>query len=373
MKILILNWRDIKNPLSGGAEVLTHEMAKRWIRWGHQVTQFSATFPGGEKEEIIDGVRVIRRGKPDIRSFSLPVHFWAFWYYLTKFRGKFDVVVDEIHGIPFFTPLFVKEKKVALICEVAKEIWDQMFKFPWNLAGRLVEKFYFKIYKNIHFLTISPSTKKDLISAGIPSSNITILPMGVTLNLPKKLPPKESSPTFIFVGRLCKMKGIDEAIGAFSLLIKDFPRAKFWIVGDGEKEYVDYLKRLVRHKKLKNQVKFFGFVSEKEKFKLLAKAHLLLHPSRREGWGLVVHEANSVDTPVVAYNSPGLRDVVKNGKNGLLCQENTSENMAQLTIRLLKNKTLYQKLQKGGLDEVKSHTWEQTAKVALEILKILKK
>jgi len=368
MKILILNWRDIKNPSSGGAEIFTHEMARRWILWGHQVTQFSAAFRGCEKEEIIDGVKVIRRGEPDIRSLSLPVHFWAFWYYLTKFRGKFDVVIDEIHGIPFFTPFFVKEKKVALICEVAKEIWDQMFKFPWNLVGRLMEKFYFKIYKNVHFLTISPSTKNDLIGVGIPDENITILPMGVTLNLPRKLPPKEGSPTFIFVGRLCKMKGVDEAIRAFSLLIEDFPKAEFWIVGNGEKEYVDYLRKLVNQKKLKTRVKFLGFVSEEEKFKLLARAYLLLHPSRREGWGLVVHEANSVGTPVIAYNSPGLRDIVKDGKNGLLCQENTPEEMCRLAIKLIKDKSLYKKLQKGGLQEVKKASWEKTARAALEIL-----
>mgnify|MGYP001575152852 CR=1 FL=1 len=368
LRILIFNWRDIKNPLSGGAEVLTHEMAKRWVRKGHRVTYFSAVFAGCQREETIDGVRVIRRGAPDILSFSIPVHFWAFWFYWTKFRGKFDVVIDEIHGIPFFTPFFVKEKKIVLICEVAKEIWGQMFSFPWNLIGRLVEKFYFRIYKRILFLTISPSTKKDLIKAGIPAKSITILPMGVTLNLPKNLPSKEKNPTFIFVGRLCKMKAVDEAIRAFALIIKNFPRAEFWIVGDGEREYVDYLKKLVSQKELRKNVKFFGFVDEGKKFILLAKAHILLHPSKREGWGLVVHEANSAGTPTVAYNSPGLRDVVKDGKNGILCEENTPQDMSEKLISLLENKSLYQKLQKGGLEEVKKHDWNKTAKVAIEVL-----
>ena len=58
-KILILNWRDIKNPNSGGAEVLTHEMAKRWVLWGHEVTQFSSKFRGAKGEEVVDGVRII--------------------------------------------------------------------------------------------------------------------------------------------------------------------------------------------------------------------------------------------------------------------------------------------------------------------------
>lgn len=368
MKILIFNWRDIKNPLSGGAEILTHEMAKRWVKWGHRVTQFSASFPDGVKQETIDGVQIIRRGAPDILSFSIPVHFWAFWYYWTKFRGRFDLVIDEIHGIPFFTPLFVKERKVALICEVANEIWGQMFAFPWSMIGLLTEKFYFYVYKKTNFLTISLSTQKDLISAGIPKEKITILPMGVTLYPLKKRPAKEKQPTLIFVGRLCRMKGIAEAISAFKLITKTFPKARFWIIGSGDKAYIKYLENLVKRKKLVNQVKFFGFVSEKEKFAYLARAHLLLHPSKREGWGLVVHEANSVGTPVVAYDSPGLRDIVRNGVNGRLCMNCSPEKMAKIAIDLLKNLSLYRQLQRDGLVEVKKASWNKTAKVALATL-----
>lgn len=106
MKILILNWRDIKNPSSGGAEILTHEVANRLVKWGHQVTQFSSSFPNCLPEEKIDGVKIIRRGHPDARYLLKSVHFFAFWYYLKKFRGKFDVVIDEAHGLPFFTPLY---------------------------------------------------------------------------------------------------------------------------------------------------------------------------------------------------------------------------------------------------------------------------
>jgi len=61
MKILILNWRDIKNPLSGGAEILTHELSKRLVAEGHVVIQFSSRFDGSKEEEVIDGVRIIRK------------------------------------------------------------------------------------------------------------------------------------------------------------------------------------------------------------------------------------------------------------------------------------------------------------------------
>ncbi len=62
MKILILNWRDIKNPNGGGAEILTHELAKGWVKSGHNVTQFSSSFKGSKPQEIIDKVKFARKG-----------------------------------------------------------------------------------------------------------------------------------------------------------------------------------------------------------------------------------------------------------------------------------------------------------------------
>jgi hypothetical protein len=84
MKILILNWRDIKNPSSGGAEVLTHELASRWVAKGHSVTLFSSKFHQSKREEITDGIRIIRCGNPDARHLFNSVHFLAFWDGLPK-------------------------------------------------------------------------------------------------------------------------------------------------------------------------------------------------------------------------------------------------------------------------------------------------
>lgn len=373
MKILILNWRDIKHPQSGGAEILIYEMAKRWVKWGHQVTQFSASFPGGKTEEVIDGVKIIRWGSAKIPSFHIPVHLTAFWWYKKNGKGKFDVVIDKIHGIPFFTPFYVKEKKIALICEVAEEIWDQMFSFPWNCIGRLIEKFYLKTYQNIFFLTISSSTKIDLVKSGISKDKIQVLPMGVSLTSIPQTIKKEKLPTLIFAGRLCQMKGIEDGIKAFGMIRDKIPQSQLWIVGAGERNYVNKLKNYVKKLKLSESVSFFGFVSEEKKFALMKRAHILIHPSRREGWGLVVIEANAVGTPAVAYNAPGLRDSIRNGETGLLTQKNTFQFLTKDVLKLLKDKNLYKKLQNNTLAWSKNFTWEKSAKESLELIeKIMK-
>ncbi|MFH0864237.1 MAG: glycosyltransferase family 4 protein [Candidatus Gottesmanbacteria bacterium] len=371
MRILIFNWRDIENPSRGGAEILTHEIAKRWVLKGMEVVQFSSLFKGAAPEKNIDGVRVIRQGAADFSPFKLPVHIAAYYWYkknsLDKKGKKFDLVIDEIHGLPFFTPLFVKEKKIALICEVAQEIWDVNFRFPINKIGRLIENNYFRFYQNTPFLTISSSTKKDLISKGLHEDMITILPMGLTLPKNIKRYPKEEIPTIVFVGRLTKAKGIEEAIRIIALLKRSCPLIKFWIIGRGERSYESKLIKITEELNLTLNIVFWGFVDETTKFELMSRAHILLTTSVKEGWGLTVSEAGIVGTPVVAYEAGGLSDIIQNGINGYLIPRNP--NLVAKTLNsLLLNKDNYCKLQKGAETEAKKYNWDNTADKALQAI-----
>src|SRR3989338_11406818 len=106
MNILILNWRDIKNPSRGGAELLTHELAKRLVSSGHQVYQISERFSGSSEKERIDGVTIVRLGK------WWSVHLLAFIYYITRLHSKIDIILDEVHWLPFYARLFAPRKTI---------------------------------------------------------------------------------------------------------------------------------------------------------------------------------------------------------------------------------------------------------------------
>lgn len=361
MRILIFNWRDIKNPTSGGAEILTHEIAKGLVKKGNSVTQFSSVFKSALPEEIVDGVKIIRRGRADIRYLFSSVHFLAFYYYQKMFKNKFDLIIDEIHGIPFFTPWYVKEKKVALICEVAGELWGKMFGSILGSFGRLIELFYLNIvYKKIFYFTISYSTKGDLINNGVNKGNIKVMPMGI--NVPKlvKYYKREKNPTFLFVGRLSKSKGVEDALVALSKVIKVHSNAVLWIVGRGKDNYVNYLKEMGRKLGIYNKVFLLGFVDEKKKFELMAKSHVLISPSIKEGFGLTVPEAAFVGTPAVVYNSLGLSEVVLNNKTGIICSENSSTELAKNMLALIKDKILYKRLSQNAILESKKYNWDKT-------------
>jgi len=361
MNILIFNWRDPKNPKSGGAEIVTLEHATAWIKAGHKVTWFASRFPNSKAEEYLNGISLIRGGN------FITVYLLAPIFYLFT-KNKFDLVIDEIHGIPFFTPFYVRKPKIAFIHEVAGEIWDHMFPFPLNKIGKTAESFYFKFYRNIKFWTDADSTIEDLIKKGIKRKNCIAISCPINYSSLKTLPVKERKPTFIFVSRVVKMKGIEDVLQAFVYILKDLPDAQLWIVGDGDKKYIDELKETIKSYSIESKVKFFGRVDENKKFELLKKAHLLLHASVKEGWGLVVIEAASQATPSVVYNVGGLRDSVKDNKTGIVLKENNFREMAKEAVTLFKNKKKYKIIQENALIWAKSLNWKDATKQSLDLI-----
>lgn len=366
MNILILNWRDPKNPKSGGAEIVTLEHAKAWVKRGHSVIWFTSRFKGSRSEEKIQNVNIVRRGN------YLTVFLYAPLFYL--FSGnKFNLVIDEIHGLPFFTPIFARIPKVAFIHEVADEIWDYMFPFPINKIGKYIELLIFVFYKNVKFMTASNSTKKILEGFGIKSKNINVIISGLADKPVKKLPVKEKIPTFIFVSRVVKMKGIEEVIRAFFYILLEVKNANLWIVGDGDKNYVKFLEKRMNSYSISTKVKFFGHVSNVKKLELMRKSHILLHASVKEGWGLVIVEAASQGTPAVVYNVAGLRDSVINDKTGTVIRKNTSKQMAEEALLLLNNKKKYDFYQKNGINRAKELTWDKAVSQSTQLIESVAK
>lgn len=362
MNILVLNWRDIKNPLAGGAEKLTHEMVKRWVKMGHFVTCFSAGFKNCKSEEVVDGVRIVRRGT------WWTVHLLAFFYYFVLLRRKTDVIIDEVHWFPFFSAVYARKKTILLTCEVADELFLKVLPYPLARLGIALERFYLWLYKDFSVLAISSSTKASLIKSGFKKNLITVLPMGLTVPTQLILYPKEKNPTIIYLGRLNVQKGIEDAIEAFSIVKRKFPSSVFWVVGSGKPEYVSKLKEKVKNEGFNSSAIFFGFVSDQEKFSLLSRAHVLVASSVHEGWGLIVPEAGLVGTPAVGYDIYGIRDVIKDKKTGYLSLNKNPLGIAECIIRALKNKSNYIKLSRAAKKLSLTYNWDNTAKIALKAL-----
>lgn len=346
MRVLWLNWKDIKHPEAGGAEVYTHEIAKRLVKKGYEITLFTSYFEGAERKEEIDGIEIVRGGK--IIGIFDTVYSHAKKFY-KKNKDNFDLVIDEINTRPFLTPKYVDKPIIALIHQLAVEFWDYKTPFPVNFIGKhFLEPYWLKHYVNVKTITVSESTKEDLERLGF--KDVEIVYNGLDGNILDSVPEKEEEFTAIFVGRLTPTKKPEDAIMAFKM----FNKGKLWVVGRGELE-----ERLKKQYNSSN-IEFKGFVPEKEKIELMKRAHVLLVPGIREGWGRVVIEANALGTPVIGYNVPGLRDSIKHNYNGLLCEPNPRA-MSEALKELYEEETMRKRLSENALEWAKRFSWDESA------------
>lgn len=220
-------------------------------------------------------------------------------------------------------------------------------------------------------MTVSKSTKQDLVNWGIPKRNITVIHNGVNISRTKKLSPKEKKKTAIFLGSISKDKGIEDAIYIFKEIDSIERDWQFWVVGKSDLRYLKTIQRLAKNLGIFNKINFLGYVTESKKFELLSKAHILVNPSIREGWGLVVIEAGVVGTPTAGYNVAGLRNSVINGKTGLLSHPHNIKALAMKIVKLMDNKLRLRKMSFDAYSWSKKFRWENACWKSLKLIESL--
>jgi glycosyltransferase involved in cell wall biosynthesis len=296
LRILAYNWRDLAHPRAGGAEVYLQSVAREWVRCGHEVTVFAARVAGRPAEELVDGVRILRRGG------RIGVYREARRYWRREGDGHYDLVLDCVNTRPFLCPRFVRNVPVvALIHQVAREVWRYETPWPVSVLGRyLLEPAWLRAYRDVPVVTVSESSRESLAHYGL--RRVTVVPEGWVPSRPAPVE-KEPVPTVVFLGRLSANKRPEHAIRAFGLARRQLPEAQMWVIGSGPEE--------AKLRKVAGPgVLFFGHLPEEEKRDLLGRAHALVATSVREGWGLAVTEAAASGTVAIGYDVAGLRDSI---------------------------------------------------------------
>ncbi|HEV2908737.1 MAG TPA: glycosyltransferase family 4 protein [Candidatus Eremiobacteraceae bacterium] len=362
MRVIFLAWRDLAHPRSGGAEVLAQGLAQRLARSGHDVVFFSARVPGRPDDELVDGVRHVRRGG----RYGV---YRAAYDWLRRERPPYDVLIDHINTIPFFTPIYERGPVVALVPQLARDVW--WYEVPMALAplGIAAERLYHLCYRAIPAITISESSKRDLREFGW-KGNIEVIAMPI----PRAASPgagtqvKSATPALVYVGRLTPSKRVEHAIAAFAVVKARFPDAELWIVGHADDG--SYQRRLMEIATKVGGVQFLGKLSETARQERTRAAHVLLLTSVREGWGLVVTEANSVGTPAAGYDVPGLRDSIKPGQ-GILTKAGDPKALGQAVADLLADPAALATMAERAQADAMHYDWDRTYDEFVRALKTL--
>lgn len=362
MNILVLTWRDMKHPQSGGSELYFHELAKVWAKEGHNVTWIGGGWKGCKKSERYDKINFIRAGET-----PLSLYFLAPLAY-TKLKEKPDVIIDNENGIPFFSPFFSRSRKILHIHHVHKDVWFQgdVGKLT-GILGYMIESYVMpRVYKNCPIITISKGSADEIVKEKFTKHYPAIVNPGVDFFEFKKVP-KSKKPSILFLNRVKKYKGIHTLIDAVKELKKQgFSNFDAWIAGSGED--LERMKKYASANKLEN-ITFFGRVDEEKKKELMQKAWIFMNPSFKEGWGIVNVEANYFGTPVIGSNVSGIKDSVVDGKTGVLFQHGNPIDLAAKIKELLTDKAQLAKMGAEGIKWARKFSWESKAKEYLKILK----
>lgn len=354
MKILVTNWQDRENPLAGGAELHLHEIFERLAAGGHEVTLLCGGWPGCAPHATLAGIEVQRVGTR--QTFALRV--FAHWRKHLAER-PFDVIVEDINKAPLYTPAWgAAAPVVACVPHLfGATVFQEL---PWPLAAAVwaSERPLPWAYRHVPFEAISESTADDLVERGIAREHVRVIYPGVRSDLFKPEPRARACvPTFAYIGRLKRYKGVDLVIRAFARLAHS--DAVLEIAGAGD--YRGALEALAQSLDLAGRVRFLGFVSEAEKLALLRRAWAVVLASPKEGWGLTNVEAAACATPVVASNSPGIRESALDGVTGFLVPHGDIAALAAGMSRLAASRELVESMGARGRLFAETLSWESAA------------
>lgn len=353
MRILVVNWQDRENPQAGGAEIHLHEIFGRLADKGHEVSLLCGGWPGCPPRANLDGIDVTRVGTRN--TFRLLARSG----YRQHFSGRpFDVLVEDINKMPLHTPRWGRTPVVAVVPHLFGSTVFQELPAPVAAAVWLAERPIPWIYRDVPFEAISESTADDLVERGIKRSLIRVIYCGIDSTTYTPNPAERSdAPVFAYLGRLKRYKAVDLVLRGFARAA--IPGARLEVAGAGD--YRPALERLASSLDLGDRVTFLGRISEAEKLRLLRRAWALVFTSPKEGWGITNLEAAACGTAVIASDSPGIRESVRNGETGYLVRHGDVDALSAAMQRLAADRSLAERLGAQGRVFATSFTWERAA------------
>jgi glycosyltransferase involved in cell wall biosynthesis len=349
VNIVWMSWKDINHPQAGGAEVVTDNLAKRLVADGHSVVLVTSRYEGSTAEDTINGYKVVRGGG------RFGVYVKAYQYYKKHLLDWADLVIDECNTLPFMTKFYAKKDTIVFFHMLCREIWFYQLPKYIGWIGYLLEPVYLRMLSSQKVITVSESTKADLMRHGFSAENISIISEGINLEPIANLNSLQKYPqaTVLSLGSVRAMKRTIDQVKAFEIAKESIPALKLIIAGDYSDAYGESVHQYVSNSRYVNDISLLGRVSETQKISLMQQAHLLLVTSIKEGWGLVVTEANSQGTPAAVYNVDGLRDSVRDGITGVISTASPRD-LAESMTKLLQDEALYAKIRTAA------HAWSMT-------------
>lgn len=353
-RIHVVAWRDREDPQAGGSEKHINELARRWAAAGHDVTLRTGAVAGGATEVRRDGYRVVRRGGALTTLVRSPLSE------VFRRQGRADALVEVWHGINFLSPLWWRGPRVGIAHHVHGEQFRFVLPGPAARVAEVLERQVSpRLYRRTPLVTLSPSTRAELLELGYPAGNVHVSPPGVEERFSAG-GRRADHPVVLSVGRLMPQKRVDLVIDALVEVQSRVPDLELVIVGTGPEE--------ARLRALAPAwVTFAGRVGDDELVERYRSAWVVASASVAEGWNMTVTEGGACGTPAVASRIAGHVDAIVEGETGLLATGR--DELVAAFERLLTDHDLRRRMGEAARTHAAGFTWDAAAATVLAALR----
>jgi glycosyltransferase involved in cell wall biosynthesis len=312
--------------VKGGAERRYYELARRLVARGYQVHWYGMKYWDGPRTMLLDGVWYHGVCKPmplytrsGRRSISQALVFGLACLRLLTSRCS----LIDCCGFPFFSLFSVvlvtsfRRLRLVVTCH---EVWGKEYWLEYlGTAGRIgaaVERTALRLPRRV--VSVSEDTRQRLLDGIGVRGTVTVIPNGIDTALIEKAAPAVRRSDVLYVGRLCDFKNVELLLHALDLLRVRIPAVTCEIVGDGPDRA--RLEAAVARLGLAENVTFAGFVEDASAIYARMKgATVLVLPSKREGFGIALLEANAAGVPVIVADYPqNSAKALISGYNGMV-------------------------------------------------------
>jgi len=363
-------------PNCGGGGRVASNLVDEFTEKGHNVTVISGKIGGtiSEEDRHYQLIRLpcyffgIERQISQLK-YSLPPTPHSINYARSIDLSKFDVI--HLFAFPFhplvdlFGFLSPPEDTVLTIHAFPNFFQTdgigRLFSPVSKVYERVVSR---KVVSNASKITaVSESTRNDAIGFGINPDKIEVIWNGIDSGKYMRKDEETQNNLVATVGRVTPHKRFEDVISA----IANIDGIHLKIIGPVENDtYMEKLEGRAEKVGVSNRVSFEGFISEDKKINLLSRSSLYVAPSESEGFGLTLLEAMAAETPVIATDIKGHRDVINDGVNGVLYDCKDVNGLTKRIDQLLREPDTRAGLVTKGKKTALNNDWEIIAEEYLD-------
>ncbi len=376
MKILMLTW-EYPPRIVGGIARVVHDLSKRLIKDGHEVTVITYRDGNVPEYENDKGVEVYR-----VDNYMIHPNNFIDWIMQLNFNmiakatevinkeGGFDVIhahdwlvtyaaksLKQSFNLPMVATIHATEagRNSGIHDDTQRYINDTEWLLTYEATEVIVNSNYMKGHVQGLF--------------GLPFDKISVIPNGINLNNFTGIErdydfrrrfAMDNEKIILYVGRLVYEKGVQHLISAMPKILDHYHDSKLVIAGKGG--MLDELKAQVDSMGLSNKVYFTGYLNQKEVQKMYKCADVAVFPSTYEPFGIVALEAMLAGIPTVVSDIGGLNEIVEHGVNGMKSYAGNPNSIADSVLSLLFDPQLAMNVTKNAKNKVKDEfNWQKIA------------